>query len=182
MSSFRNKKKPELQALAAELNIDTDGSKADLESRILAYLSEHVNLKDNPKFSKYFAAIIASDSPAPLGTVSGGRRRSIAAKKVSELGDSISKALTRYCLHSCQTDVLVMKRPSQARKLSRRPRKLQIQPSSRLKAKLARSWPQCLAPFRVLRAYQIRSSWLLRTSYVAHEALRLPCNSIKSLD
>jgi hypothetical protein len=110
MSSFKNKKKPELQALAAELNIDTDGNKADLESRILGYLSQHINLKDNPRFSKYFAAITGPDSPGPAGTIGAGRRRSIAAKKVSDLGDSVSKALTRYCLHLCPTDVSVMRR------------------------------------------------------------------------
>lgn len=108
--SIKYKKKSELQALAAELNIDTNGSKADLDSRILGYLSEHANLKDNPKFSRYFAAITGPDSPGPAGTASSGRRRSITVKKVPDLGGSVSKALTRYCLHSCSTDVSVMRR------------------------------------------------------------------------
>jgi hypothetical protein len=182
MTSFRHKKKPELQALAAELNIDTDGNKADLESRILSYLSEHVNLKENPKFSKYFAAITGPESPGPAGTVGAGRRRSIAAKKVSDLGDSMSKALTRYCLHSCRTDVSVMRRPSQAQKLSRRPRGLQIRRSSRPRARPAISWQQCPAPFRALRVCRIRSSLRLHTLYVAHAALLPLCNFTKSLD
>jgi len=97
-NTLKSKKKPELQALAAELGIDTDGSKSDLEARILLYLSEHVELKANSKFSKYFASITGPESPGPVASVAAGshRRRSIAAKKSTELGDVISKALTRY--------------------------------------------------------------------------------------
>ena len=182
MTSFKHKKKPELQALAAELNIDTDGSKADLESRILGYLSEHVNLKDNPRFTKYFAAITGPESPGPAGAVSSGRRRSIAAKKVSDLGDTVSKALTRYCLHSCQTDVSVMRKASQVQKFSRKPKGLRIQLLSRRKARAATSWRQCPALFQVLRACQIRSSLLPHALCVAHAALRPLCNFIKYLD
>jgi hypothetical protein len=89
-STLKSKKKPELQALAAELGIDTDGSKSDLEARILLYLSEHVELKKDSKYSKYFASITSPDSPGP-----GQRRRSIAAKKTTDLGDTISKPLIR---------------------------------------------------------------------------------------
>jgi hypothetical protein len=97
-NTLKSKKKPELQALAAELGIDTDGSKSDLEARILLYLSEHVELKSNSKFAKYFASITGPESPGPVASVAAGshRRRSIAAKKSTELGDVISKALTRY--------------------------------------------------------------------------------------
>lgn len=94
-NTLKSKKKPELQALAAELGIDTDGSKSDLEARILLYLSDHVELKANSKFTKYFASIPSPDSP---GAVAQGsqRRRSIAAKKSTDMGENVSKALTRY--------------------------------------------------------------------------------------
>jgi hypothetical protein len=92
-SSFKSKKKPELQALAADLKVDTDGSKADLEARILQHLSQHGELKGDPKYGKYYAAITGPESP---GAVSSGRRRIIVAKKATDLGDSISKGLTRY--------------------------------------------------------------------------------------
>ena len=102
-NTLKSKKKPELQALAAELGIDTDGSKSDLEARILLYLSGHVELKKDPKFSKYFASITGPESPGPVASVAQGshRRRSIAAKKTTDLGEKISKTLTRcnFCLH-----------------------------------------------------------------------------------
>src|SRR5579862_3528966 len=154
--SLKHKKKPELQALAAELNIDMDGSKADLESRILGYLSEHVNLKDNPRFSKYFAAITGPDSPGPAGTVSSGRRRSIVVKKVSDLGDSVSKAVTRYCLHSCSTDVSVMRTACRGENFSRNPKRRLIRPLLRRKARRAISWLQCPVLYQVPRESQIR--------------------------
>jgi hypothetical protein len=96
-STLKSKKKPELQALAAELGIDTDGSKADLEARILLYLSEHIELNNDPKFKRYFAAITGPGSPGPVATVAG-RRRSIAAKKTTDLGEKIANALTRFHL------------------------------------------------------------------------------------
>src|ERR1700732_771266 len=71
-TTLKSKKKPELQALAAELGIDTDGSKSDLEARILIYLSGHVELKKDPKFSKYFASITGPESPGPA---QGSHRR-----------------------------------------------------------------------------------------------------------
>ena len=94
-NTLKSKKKPELQALAAELGIETDGSKSDLESRILRYLSDHVELKGDSKFTKYFASIPGPDSPGQV--VQGSqRRRSIAAKKTTDMGETVSKALTRY--------------------------------------------------------------------------------------
>ena len=93
-NTLKSKKKPELQALAAELGIDTDGSKSDLEARILLYLSQHVELKGDPKFSKYFTSITSLESPGPLSQGSQ-RRRSIAAKKSTDLGEPISKPLIR---------------------------------------------------------------------------------------
>jgi hypothetical protein len=97
-TTLRSKKKPELQALAGELGIDTDGSKADLEARILLHLSEHTNLRSNPKFGKYFAGITGPESPGPAASLAAGshKRRSIAAKKSTDLGESISKTLTRF--------------------------------------------------------------------------------------
>lgn len=92
-STLKSKKKPELQALAAELGIDTDGSKADLEARILLYLSEHIELKNDAKFKKYFAAITGPDSPGPVASVA--RRRTVGAKKSTDLGEKIMNALTR---------------------------------------------------------------------------------------
>ena len=90
---LKSKKKPELQALAGELGIDTDGSKSDLEARILHYLSQHVEMKKDPKFSKYFTSISGPESPGPAQ--GSHRRRSIAAKKITDIGDTVSKALTR---------------------------------------------------------------------------------------
>jgi hypothetical protein len=102
-NSLKSKKKSELQALAGELGIDTDGSKSDLEARILHYLSGHVELKKDSKYSKYFASITGPDSPGPVVSVAQGsqRRRSIAAKKTTDLGETFSKALTRcnFVLH-----------------------------------------------------------------------------------
>lgn len=105
-TTLKSKKKPELQALAAELGIDTDGSKADLEARILLHLSEHVALRSNPKFGKYFAGITGPESPGPAASLATGshKRRSIAAKKSTDLGETMSKALTRFCLLSCCAD------------------------------------------------------------------------------
>jgi hypothetical protein len=94
-NTLKSKKKPELQALAAELGIDTDGSKSDLEARILLYLSGHVELKGDSKFTKYFASIPGSESPGQLAQGSQ-RRRSIAAKKTTDMGETVSKGLTRY--------------------------------------------------------------------------------------
>jgi SAP domain-containing new25 len=96
-NTLKSKKKPELQALAAELGIDTDGSKSDLEARILLHLSSHVELKGDSKFSKYFASITGPESPGPVASVAQGthRRRSIAVKKSTDLGETASKALTR---------------------------------------------------------------------------------------
>jgi hypothetical protein len=105
-TALKSKKKPELQALASELSIDTDGSKADLEARILQHLSQHTDLKADNKYKKYFAAITGPESPG-LGTVAplgGHKRRNIAAKKSTELGDSISKALTRYLFTFAMVD------------------------------------------------------------------------------
>jgi SAP domain len=95
-NTLKSKKKPELQALAAELGIDTDGNKSDLEARILFHLSEHIDLKAHPKFSKYFASITGPESPGPVASVAAGshRRRSVPAKKSTDLGEAISKALT----------------------------------------------------------------------------------------
>jgi len=114
-TTLKSKKKPELQALAAELGIDTDGSKADLEARILLHLSEHVELKSDSKYSKYFSSITGPESPGPVVSVAQGshRRKSVPAKKSTDLGETVSKALTRYvsqtddlhCLFSCVTDV-----------------------------------------------------------------------------
>ena len=99
-NTLKHKKKPELQALAAELGIDTDGSKSDLEARILLHLSQHAELKANPKVAKYFPAIAGTESSGLVASVATGshRRRSIAAKKSTELGDVISKPLTRYLI------------------------------------------------------------------------------------
>lgn len=96
-NTLKSKKKPELQALAAELGIDTDGSKSDLEARILFYLSEHTELKGDSKFSKYFASITGPESPGPVASAAQGshRRRMIVAKKSTDLGDTIPKSLTR---------------------------------------------------------------------------------------
>ena len=91
-NSLKSKKKPELQALAAELGIDTDGSKADIEARILLYLSDHLELRGDSKYSKYFASIPGSESPIVVAS-GGHRRRSIAVKKSTDLGE---KTLTRY--------------------------------------------------------------------------------------
>jgi SAP domain-containing new25 len=92
---LKSKKKPELQALAAELGIDTEGSKSDLEARILQYLSGHVELKSDPKFSKYFASITGPDSPSPAATApSSQKRRSIAAKKTTDFGEAATKTST----------------------------------------------------------------------------------------
>ena len=93
-NTLKSKKKPELQALAGELGVDTDGSKSELEARILLFLSEHRELKKDPKFSKYFASITGPDSPGPVAQ-GGQRRRIIAAKKTTDLGDTATKALTR---------------------------------------------------------------------------------------
>jgi hypothetical protein len=100
MSTLKSKKKPELQALSAELGIDTDGSKADLEARILSHLSDHAELKSDPKYSKYFSSITALESPVPVVSVAQGshRRRSIPAKKSTDLGEAVSKTLARYVL------------------------------------------------------------------------------------
>lgn len=87
---LKSKKKPELQALAAELGIDTEGSKSDLEARILQHLSAHAELKSDPKFSKYFASITGPDSPSPVTTTQ--KRRSIAAKKTTDFGDAAPKS------------------------------------------------------------------------------------------
>jgi SAP domain-containing new25 len=94
-NTLKSKKKPELQALAAELGIETDGSKSDLEARILLYLSDHVELKGDSKFTKYFASIPGSESPSQV-TQGSQRRRGIAAKKTTDMGETVSKALTRY--------------------------------------------------------------------------------------
>jgi SAP domain-containing new25 len=85
MSTLKSKKKSELQAIAIELGVNVDGSKSDLEARILHYLSEHAELKSSPKFSRYYASI---ESPAP-------RRKLVPAKKSTDLGDTIPKAMTR---------------------------------------------------------------------------------------
>lgn len=97
-TTLKSKKKPELQALAGELGVDTDGSKSDLEARILLYLSEHPGLRSDSKYTKYFSSIAGPESPGPVGSVAQGshRRRSIAAKKTTDLGDTIVKALARY--------------------------------------------------------------------------------------
>ena len=94
-STLKSKKKPELQALATELGIDTDGNKADLEARILLYLSEHTELKDDSKFKKYYASITGPDSPGPVATVAS-RRRIVPAKKSTDLGEKLANALTRF--------------------------------------------------------------------------------------
>ena len=94
-ATLKSKKKPELQALAGGLGVDTDGSKSDLEARILLHLSEHPELKSDSKFSKYFASITA-ESPGPGGAVAQHRRRTIAAKKTTDVGETVAKALTRY--------------------------------------------------------------------------------------
>ena len=88
--TLKSKKKPELQALAAELGIDTDGSKSDLEARILLHLSQHVELKDDPKFTKYYASITTPETPRGVAGVSVGshKRRSVAAKKTTDMGES----------------------------------------------------------------------------------------------
>lgn len=101
-TTLKSKKKPELQALAGELGVDTDGSKSDLEARILLHLSEHPELRSNSRFSKYFAAITGPESPGPVAAVAQGghRRKSIAAKKTTDLGDSVVKALTRYVIRA----------------------------------------------------------------------------------
>ena len=96
-TTLKSKKKPELQALAGELGVDTDGSKSDLEARILLHLSEHPELKSNSKFSKYFGSITA-ESPGPVAAVAQSRRRTIAAKKTTDVGEMVMKALTRYCV------------------------------------------------------------------------------------
>lgn len=93
-NTLKSKKKPELQALAGELGVDTDGSKSDLEARILLHLSKHMELKKDPKFSKYFASITGPDSPGPVAQGSQ-RRRILVAKKTTDLGDAGTKALTR---------------------------------------------------------------------------------------
>jgi hypothetical protein len=96
--TLKSKKKPELQAIAADLGTDTDGSKSELEARILLHLSEHTELKGDPKFSKYFASITNTESASPLASAAqgGNRRRSVPAKKSTDLGETISKGVTRY--------------------------------------------------------------------------------------
>jgi hypothetical protein len=148
-STLKSKKKPELQALAAELGIDTDGSKADLEARILLHLSEHTELKDNSKFKKYFASIAGPESPGPVA-----RRRNIAAKKAGEIGDKIVSAITRFviCLHS-RTDVsIVMRRTSPAQRLLKRSNDRLPWPQRQSRIQHAISWLPCHPPFRRLRA------------------------------
>jgi SAP domain-containing new25 len=94
MSTLKSKKKSELQAIAVELGIDTDGHKANLEARILSYLSEHIHLRNDPRFNKYFAAITGSDSPGPFITVVQGRRRAGVAKKDPE--EKLTNAIIRF--------------------------------------------------------------------------------------
>jgi hypothetical protein len=94
-ATLKSKKKPELQALAAQLGVDTDGSKNDLEARILLHLADNADLRDDPKFSRYYAAITGPHSPGPVAAVASGshKRRSVAAKKSTDMGESSSKAL-----------------------------------------------------------------------------------------
>jgi hypothetical protein len=98
MTTLKSKKKPELQAIAAELGIDTDGNKADLEMRISEHMSSHSELQHDPKFRKIYEQITGSSSagPSSAGTLGSLKRRSIAAKKSTDLGQVVSKALTRY--------------------------------------------------------------------------------------
>jgi hypothetical protein len=182
-SSFKSKKKPELQALAADLKVDTDGSKADLEARILQHLSEHTELKGDPKYSKYFNGITGPESPGAAGAVASGsiKRRSIAAKKSTDLGETISKALTRFIVYiRVSLTCLVMKRVSWDLKSSRKLKGWQTRLLKRPNRKRAISWILCPAPFQVLHAYQIRLNSLHRASFVALVALQLPCNFIRS--
>ena len=98
MSMLKSKKKPELQALAGELGLEIDGSKSDLEARILLHLAEHSELQTNPKFSKYFASILGTEPPSAVAASAVGshKRRAIVAKKSTDMGD----AKTRFVFPS----------------------------------------------------------------------------------
>lgn len=50
------KKKQDLQELAADLQIDSTGTKDDIQERIKAHLTAHPDLSQHPRFSGLYPA------------------------------------------------------------------------------------------------------------------------------
>ncbi|KTW30978.1 uncharacterized protein T551_01530 [Pneumocystis jirovecii RU7] len=94
--TLKTMKKSDLQHLAVQLNINSDGLKADLETRIVDYLLKNeASLSKNPNFSSYYAEF-SSNIGYFANNVKNSRKKSAILQKtivkkpllVSDQGDS----------------------------------------------------------------------------------------------
>lgn len=64
--SLKRIKKAQLQEVAASLGIESEGTKAELENRITAYLEDHTALESDSRYSSFFANIPKQKTTAPV--------------------------------------------------------------------------------------------------------------------